>query len=293
MRCWIVSFLACGVFILAPVFAQSEQPEELFVPILINGLVDESWHYQTVFRFVELSGTAASPAVTVQVDAFDNSGKKIINDQLFCPPPVATLEPFRVSLAGSGSIHLGTKGFIQPYQPAPGVVDGWARLTVTGPGKVQATAEVLQVDAVPSGCPPVICSRPSALYKSDAVVNVVKPAKVFRAAAVITPYRHTAFSVVNPSETESAHVTLELLQADGTQLQRGGLTIPPMQRHSAFAWEWATLVPAVVGVPQIVPMPDNFYGSARIVSDVRVVVGALQVLLPEGKLVTAVVTAEP
>ncbi len=293
MRRWLPSLVSCFAFLLAPIFAQSEAPEELFVPILINGLVDESWHYQTIFRFVELSGTTASPAVSVQVDAFDNAGKRIVGDQLFCPPPVASLEPFRVSLAGLGSIHFGTKGFIQLYEPEPGIIDGWARLTVTGPGKVQATAEVLQVDTLPSGCPPVICARPSGLYKSDAVVNAVKPAKVFRAAAVITPYRHTAFSVVNPSEKDSAHVFFELLKDDGTVLHGGALTIPPMQRRSAFAWEWATLPPVLIGIPQIRPMPDNFYGSARIESDVPVVVGALQVLLPEGRLVTAVVTPEP
>ena len=77
------------------------------------------------------------------------------------------------------------------------------------------------------------------------------------------------------------------------QLQRGySVDIPPMQRHSAFAWEWVHPSPSpAIGIPR--PVPDDFYGSARIVSDVPIVVGALQVLLPEGKLVSAVVTPEP
>jgi hypothetical protein len=293
MRRFVLSFFACFAFVLAPVFAQSQPPEELFVPILINGLVDESWHYQTLFRFLEVSGTTASPVITVQLDAFDSSGKRIVNDQLFCPPPVATLEPFRVSLPGLGSIHFGTKGFIQPYHPAPGIVDGWVRLNVKGPGKLEATAEILQVDAIPAGCPPVICMRPSGVYRSDAVVRAVKPAKVFHAATVITPFRHTGFSIVNPSETESAHVSVVLIQADGLLLQSGRLTIPPLQKQSGFAWEWVnTLPPVNIGIPSS-PMPTDFYGSAQIVSDIPIVVGALQVLLPEGKLVTAVVTPEP
>jgi hypothetical protein len=293
MRRWLLSLVCLGC-LLDTVFAQSEAPEELFVPILINGLVGESWHYQTVFRFVELSGTTASPAVVVQVETFDNSGKPIFHDELFCPPPVASLEPLRISLAGSGSAHFGTKGFIQPYDPGPGVIDGWVRLTVTGPGDLQATAEVLQVATIPSGCPPVICARPSPVYRSDALVNAIRPARRFRAAVVITPFRHTAFSVVNPSETKSARVSFELLRPDGSLLRGGALTIPPRERRSAFSWEWAMLPPiSIVGFSQYGVMPSDFYGSARIESDVPVAVAALQVLLPEGRLVTATVTAEP
>jgi len=121
----------------------------------------------------------------------------------------------------------------------------------------------------------------------------MKPAKIFRAATVITPYRETAFSVVNPSAIDTAHVFIELLRNDGSLLERGlEVDIPPMQRYSAFAWEWAdTSLSGAIGVPVLVP--DSFYGSARIVSDVPVVVGALQVLFPEGKLVSTLVTPEP
>jgi len=288
MRRFVLLVFACFALIVAPVFAQSEPPEELFVTILVNGLVDESWHYQTLFRFVELSGTTASPAVVVQIDPYDNSGKPINHDSLFCPPAIPTLDPLQLSLPGLGSVHLGTKGFIQPYEPKPGVFDGWARVTVTGPGKILGTAEILQVSGVPVGCPPVICLRPSGIYNSDAVVYLVKAAKAFRAPAVISPYRHTAFSVVNPSKTETAHVCLQLYQTEGTLLAQSEITsIPPLQRRSFFAREWTAL-----DAPQNSPFKDSFYGSARIFSDVPIAVGALQILLPEGKLVTAVVTPE-
>jgi hypothetical protein len=292
MSRWLLSLAGCVAFVLVPVCAESSSPEELFVPILINGRFEESRHYQTIFRFLEFSGTTASPAVSVQVDAFDNSGAPIHNDQLFCPPALPLPGPLQVSLAGQGSTHFGTKGFIQLYEPGPGAINGWVRLRVNGPGRLLATAEVLQVDAAPSGCPAVVCSRPSQLYRSDAVVHAVKPAKAFRAAAVVTSYRHTAFAVVNPSETDTAHVSLQLLRPDGTVLQAGeDLAIAPMKRVSAFAWEWATVPQALLHVHW--PEPDNFYGSARIVSDVPVVVGALQVLFPESKVVSASVTPEP
>lgn len=288
MRRFVLSFLACLAVIVVPVFAQSEPPEELFVPILVNGLVDESRHYQTTFRFVELSGTTASPAVVVQIDAYDNSGKPITQD-LFCPSAIPTLNPLELSLPSLGSVHYGTKGFIQPDEPQPGVLDGWARITVTGPGKILATAEVLQVNGVPDGCPPVTPLRPSDVYSSDAVLYPVKPAKAFRSAAVITPYRHTAFSVVNPSKTETAHVCLQLYQTGGAlQAQSEITSIPPLQRRSFFAKEWTP-----PDQPENLPFKESFYGSARIFSDLPIAVGALQVLLPEGKLVTAVVTPEP
>jgi len=291
MRGWL---LICSTVFLAPTLAQSQAPEELFVPVLINGVVGESSHYQTVFRFMELSGTTASPAVVVTLDAYRNDGKQIPPYLLFCPVSgVPEIQPYPVpvSLPGWGSVHLGTAGEVLGLYGAVYFIDGWARLSVKGPGRVQATAEVFEVAGPPGGCPPIICNRPSDLYTSDAVVQAVKPAKVWRAATVITSYRHTAFSVVNPSATESAHVLFGLYSPDGREFQGGGLTIPPMQRRSAFAWEWATFPLPLGFEPRL--MPDDFYGSARIVSDVPVAVGGLQVLLPEGKLVSAVVTAEP
>ncbi len=99
--------------------------------------------------------------------------------------------------------------------------------------------------------------------------------------------------MVNPSATNTANVSIELLHHDGSLLQRGlPVDVPPMHRRSRFAWEWAdTSVSGAIGIP--VPVPDDFYGSARIISDVPVAVGALQVLQPEGKLVSASVTPEP
>jgi len=289
MRVLLLSSLIWVALIMAPVFAQSQPPEELFVPILINGVVGESSHYQTVFRFVELSGTTADPAVTVDMDTFDNAGSEIDPGQLFCHegpprPPV----PF--SLPGSGSFHFGTAGRVIGYQP-PSIIDGWARLTITGSGRIQITAEVFQVAGVPAGCQWLV-SGPSDFYRSDVVVQAVKPAKVWRAPAVITAYRHTALSVVNFSPTNTAHVFIELLDEEGTGRRGRDFPIPPMHRRSAFAWEWVDPNHGIsIGVP--VPVPDDFYGSARIVSDVPVAVGAVQVLSPEGKLVSAPVTPDP
>ncbi len=289
MRCRITCPALLVAFLCIPVRGQGPPSGETFLPILANGVLDESSHYQTVFRFVETSGATASTAVSVEMDLFDNEGGLTFGETSFCPPPIPKPPGTLVfGLRGWGSLHLGTKGFIQPYEPDVGVNDGWARITWTTPGRLTVSAEILAVDELPAGCPPVICFRPSSKYRSDALIRSVEPDREFHAATVISEYRRTALSIVNPSTLLGpAHVYLELYDQAGALFRRGGtITIPPMHRISRFAWELAT-VPLDSGADGVAPQaPEQFYGSARIVSDIPVVVGGLQVLLPEGRLVS-------
>lgn len=287
-RCFLRALLL-ATFSFGSALAQEEPSEELFIPIMINGMVDQDFHFQTLFRFMELSGTTASPAVTVEMDAFDNEGNAIHPDQLFCPGPLPTPgSTLRWSLPGSGSTHSGTKGFVQDYRPAPGLIDGWIRIRHSGPGSLQASAEIAGVRATPVGCPPLICSRSSSEYESDALVPALHPSKAFRLPTVVTPQRQAAFSIVNPSSDQEAHVRIRFYTSDGVMLGEAGLTVLPLHRTSRFAAELASLPPGVIGVPWT--LPERYYGSVLITSDVPIVVGALQVLLPEGKFVSASVS---
>ena len=293
MKSIIPGIALLSMILTTPVRGQEQDFEEVYFPILVNGVLDSRSHLQTVFRFIETSGTTASQAASVVMDLFDNSGDPTFAEQAFCPGPVAGIPPVVVfDLQGSGSTHFGTKGFIQPYEPEVGVVDGWARVRVRGPGRVSATAELLAVGELPTGCPPVICRRPSAAYLGDTLLQTAPPAMEFRSAAVIAAYRQVAYSIVNPSPSSTAQVSIELLDASGGLVRRGGpVAVPPMNRVSRFAWELAT----ATSDPDTdeTPPPDDFYGSARIVSDSPIVVGGLQVLLPEGKLVSLLVTPHP
>jgi len=283
----VVLALFCGF-----AAAQDKPVEELFIPIMINGMVDDDLHFQTLFRFVELSGTTASPAVSIEMDAFDNEGKTMHPDKFSGPPPLpAPDSTIRWNLASSGSAHSGTKGFVQAYDPAPGVIDGWVRIRSSGPGKLHVNAEIAVVHAVPVGCPPLICSRPSYQYESDALVQAVKPAKAFRVPTVVTPERQAAFSIVNPSSDQEAFVSLLFYDTSGVRLGRVGVHIPPLNRMSRFAAEFAQIPPVVVGLPEIWALPERYYGSVLITSDIPIVVGAIQVLMPEGKLVASSVAA--
>lgn len=291
-RCfWQAPLLAALCFDSA--LAQEESTKELFVPIMVNGMVDENFHFQTLFRFMELSGTTASPAITVEMDAFDNEGSAIHPDQFACPGPVpfpgSTLS---WSLSGSGSTHSGTKGFVQPYEPAPGLIDGWIRIRYSGPGSLQVSAEIAGVRATPVGCPPLVCSRPSSEYESDALVQALSPSKAFRVPTVATPQRHAAFSIVNPSADQEADVRISFYDSEGVLLGQEGFTVLPLHRVSRFAAEFANLSPPeiAIGIPVPWYLPERYYGSVLITADIPIVVGALQVLFPEGKLVSASVT---
>ena len=208
---------------------QDPAPRELFLPILVNGVVDDSSHFQTVFRFVETSGTTITPAVSVALEMFDNDGGLTFAEQASCPPPVPVLDPIRrFDLAGWASLHFGTKGFMQPYEPDVGVNDGWARIRWSGPGNLSVVAEILAIGQLPGGCPPVICFRPSTAYRSDALIEPQLPALEFHSPAVISRYRHAAFSIVNPAPSATANVYLELYDQSGALVRRGGTTaLPP------------------------------------------------------------------
>ncbi len=213
-------------------------------------------------------------------------------DKIFCPGPLPVPDStIRWNLSSSGSTHSGTKGFAQAYDPAPGVVDGWVRIRSSGPGKLHVNAEIAVVHAVPVGCPPLVCSRPSYQYESDALVQAVKPAKAFRVPTVVTPERQAAFSIVNPSSDQEAFVHIEFYDSVGVQLGDVGVHIPPLNRMSRFAAEFAKIPPVVFAFPEIWTLPERFYGSVLIRSDIPIVVGAIQVLMPEGKLVASSVAA--
>ncbi len=107
--------------------------------------------------------------MSVKVDIFDNLGMEIEPDQLYSPGRVP-MYPEQVNLLGKGSRPFGTAGYVLGFQPTLSLLDGWARLTVTGPGKLQATVEVLAATGPPPECDfliPLLDWQPSDLYKGQ------------------------------------------------------------------------------------------------------------------------------
>ncbi len=292
MRRWMIGLALAFGLLPGLILAEDKASEELFAPILVNGVVSEFFHYQTRFLFLEVSGTTESSALSVEVEVFDNDGNRVDPSMIFCALPVVPADGVqRFTLPAFGSLLTGTKGFVGIYEPTPGVLDGWVRIRTSGSGKLRATVELLAFGhRLPAGvgCEPVMfVSTPSSHYVSDALIQVEKPATAFRASAVATYLRQTAFSIVNPSDSQTAKVHIDLYDSSGTIIGHGmDLVLAPMHRASAFAREWMDVIdPPGALTPQ-------FYGSARISSDVPIVVGALEMLFPEGKLVSTNVTPE-
>ncbi|HEY3127877.1 MAG TPA: hypothetical protein VGL91_00320 [Acidobacteriota bacterium] len=278
------------------------QTQELILPVAVNGVVRSPLHFQTTYRILNTSDAIIS--VTFEARRQDGSETNLFKD-LFCdvgpiPPPILSKTIF--TLQPNGAIELPSKS------ASDALFNGWIRLTYVSatPSAVQANSEVTFVSANPVPCPPniAICQRPSGDILSSATVSAVKSQKEFHLPATITTNRHTAIAVVNPSPTQKATVTLTLLDSIGRVFLVNGaaisskLEIPPGTKLSSFLWEaFVTCLPfqpCIPTQPLPPPAPEMFHGSLKITSDNPVGVAALNVLLPEGKLVNIpVVSIEP
>src|SRR5207247_6318802 len=80
----------------APAAARAEM-QELMLPVVVNGYVREPLHYQTTFRFVNLSAVPAE--VTLQAYQNDGTATRIL--ELFPVPRAGTATVFRIEPLGS------------------------------------------------------------------------------------------------------------------------------------------------------------------------------------------------
>ena len=121
-------------------------------------------------------------------------------------------------------------------------------------------------------------------HSSDEILDIVSLPAVragteFRLGVTITATRRAAISVVNPSDSETASVKIQLRgvnRDDNAAL----IEIPPLSRISRFLLE--------IVVPDDFPADPTrwlFRGTATITSNIPIAVGALDFILPDGKLV--------
>lgn len=73
--------------------------------------------------------------------------------------------------------------------------------------------------------------------QSTTQVGTVRPGTKFCAAAMITPNRHTHFALVNPSETQTATVKVDALDASGKSFDSNEVKLGPRGRLSKSLWD--------------------------------------------------------
>ncbi|HEV8129818.1 MAG TPA: hypothetical protein VGQ81_01085 [Acidobacteriota bacterium] len=256
----------------------SNQPpaQELILPIVVNGRVGSAVHYQTAFTVLNNSAIVA----LVNAQIYDSSGSPA---GVFCSPIAPPPSRFTASLSPAGSFHNSTSA----DQP---LTNGWARLTWDGTAAVQAEAEINFINTAPMPCL-LICNRPSNEIIASASVPAVKAARDFRLPATLTPNRQTAIALVNPQSGGPATVTLQLLGSDGQVVVGGAVStqVPPQGRVAQFLRRFFEC-DICMAAPTFAPGP-MFHGSLKITSDIPIAVGALNVIFPEGKLVSVPVSS--
>jgi hypothetical protein len=253
---------------------------EVILPVVVNGSIADKLHYQTIFTI--LNTTAQTVVADLQVYSNEGAPGGVFCSPVAPPPSIvsATLKP--------GADYVSFTSADLPFH------DGWARLRWQGSTSLVAGAEVTLVGAPPSPCL-LVCNRPSTEKISSTQVPAVVAAREFRFPVTINRFRQTALALINPSATESASVRVTVLNASGETAALGvpgtfDVRIQPLERVSRFLWQLALdhSSPAVV-----IPVPDSFQGSVVLTGDKPFAVGALNVMFPEGKLVSIPAVSDP
>ena len=159
-------------------------------------------------------------------------------------------------------------------------------MSLDRPLSIQASSEVL-LRTTPEPCIVLSSSTSSgrvgphghSVFLKAAQVLAVRPATEFRARAISSVFRQSAFALVNPSESESARVSLEILSNfSGETIGAAEIEIPPLNRLAKFTRE-------------LVPLPIHHSGFIRISSEIPIAVGGLVMIKPDDLWVSLPVEA--
>jgi hypothetical protein len=259
----IFLFVVVVVAFSTPVFAQTQ---DLILPVALNGYTTPPVHYQTIIRIVNMSPSA----VEVTLEAYQNDGTAVRILELFPLSRPGTKTVFQIESGGS------VEAFTAEDVPS---LNGWIRLTFDASATIQAGAEVAVINA-PVG-PHPICMRPSTEIVTSVQVPALRAASKFSGFAVVRPYRHSGYALVNPSTTQTATAFLSLMDFTGKFIASGTVPIPPQARLSRFVREF------------LPDAPSDFMGTLRITSTIPIGVGGVNVLFPEGEFTGINVTSPP
>ncbi len=252
---------------LSPKAGATSESLDLILPIVATGFLgnpgapDIRW--ETSFVFLNLSATT----FTGDLEIFQNDGT-LVEEGGFSVS-------YEIPANGLRDRSIFTQSIIPP-PPFP-TIDGWARLRLPAGAPVQAQTEVrINTDFL-------------ATVTTLAHVPAVRPARRFRTVLIdrligaTGQHRQTAYAIVNPSETDDAKVKLSTsgLPLGGEPTCNAMLTIPPRNRVSRLVED---LFPTCQELELLRIATLRPVAAVTITSDIPIAVGALDVLLPEGRI---------
>ncbi len=266
---------------------------ELIFPMVHSAFLEGSNNLQTTFSILNLSNTTAQASIVTYQD--DGTPARILQlcSALGIPPDLDEVE-LNFEIPAAGGRDFLTQADNQGELPG---FSGWARVRLDRSLPIQASAEV-RLRTTPEPCivlsGTTSSSRPSSwesagvrLFSLAAQLLAVEPATGFRARAFNSVSRRTGFSIVNPSDSVAARVTLEVFNLGGERIGSAEVEVPPLHRLSRFVTE----------LVEVRPCPEcstvHYNGTLHISSDVPIAVGGLVVLQPDGLWVSLPVSRVP
>src|SRR5437867_929340 len=141
---------------------------EVVLPIVLNGALEDKLHYQTIFTI--LNASTQNIRATLQI--YDNAG---FAGGVFCSPIAPPPSSVTATLSPNQQYFQFTSADI-PF------INGWARLRWEGSSSILASAELTLIAATPAPCL-LVCNRPSTEKLSSAMITAIKPAREFRLPA--------------------------------------------------------------------------------------------------------------
>lgn len=261
------------------IFAQSSVTEYTYFPIVTHLSVSEDLYFATVFILKNQTEDSVSGSIHVRrADGSEISGL-LCGVSLGVPVPGFGPIPFSVPASSVVRVPMTV---LPGSDLSPHQLNGWAALALADQSDVQASAEIALLKGQRHECDPLT------QYSTEEILDIVslpasETALRFGLSITIIPSRRTAISFVNPSGTETAHVTLQLQR--GTSLDNSAvIEVPPLRRISHFLLD-IVLPEGLTSEPTPGDPNWQFLGAATITSDIPIAVGALDVILPDGKLV--------
>lgn len=256
----------------------TQTASEIFFPVVVNGSLQQKLFYQTIFTVLNTS----TQVITATLQIYDNAGKPA---GVFCSPLAPPPSTRTAILKPNAQMFQFTSADL-PF------LNGWARLRWDGSAPALASEEISLIASTPSPCL-LVCNRPSTEKLASAQMSAVKAAREFRLPVTINANRQTALALINPSPTDTATVKLSILDAAGEAANLGvpgtfDIRIGPLERVSKFLWQMGLEHSALT---VIVPTPESFQGEVILSADMPLVVGSLNIMMPEGKFVAVPVVS--
>jgi len=255
---------------------------EMIFPIVHSAFVDEPINLQTTFTFANRSTSAVQATITTyQSDGTPVRILELCTGGLISAPP-----PLDLTLdipPGARRSALTTVDQVEGNLPG---FAGWAKVVFDREIDIRGSSEVL-LRTTPEGCINLSAGtqtqadrvgnqaeQPFRLYLNGVQIPGVRPAREFWAFAQDRVIRLSAFSIVNPSESETAEVHLELSSGSEVAATRE-ISIPPMNSVSGNIAE-------LIGESPCPTCSLLVKGSIRFTSNIPIAVGGIETLKPDG-----------